>query len=104
MNAGSENIDVRDNPAMKRYEVRLDGELVGISAYVPATGRIIFTHTEVDDAVGGQGIGSRLARDALDDVRSRGLQVTARCPFIAAYIRRHREYEDLLQDQPVGPP
>jgi predicted GNAT family acetyltransferase len=100
LNVPAEDIEVRDNPAKNRYEVRLGGELVGISAYVVAADRIIFTHTEVDDDVGGRGIGSRLARDALDDVRSRGLRVTARCPFIAAFIRRNRDYEDLLDRPP----
>jgi uncharacterized protein len=87
---------VVDNPEMRRYEVHVDGELVGISAYVPRPDRLIFTHTEVDEALEGQGVGSRLARGALDDARARGLRVTPRCPFIAAYIRRHPEYQDLV--------
>jgi predicted GNAT family acetyltransferase len=95
-------LSVQDNPAARRYEITLDGEVVGISAYIPAAGRIVFTHTEIDEALEGQGIGSRLARDALDDVRARGLRVTARCPFIAGYIKRHPEYQDLLTEPSGG--
>ena len=90
-------LEVADNPERRRYEVRLDGRVAGFSAYVPVEGRLIFTHTEVDPELEGQGIGSSLARGALDDVRRRGLRVTARCPFIAAHIRRHDEYADLLE-------
>lgn len=89
---------VVDNPAQGRYELSLGERLVGFSAYVVRPARIVFTHTEVDGAYEGQGLGSMLARGALDDVRLRGLRVTPRCPFIAAYIRRHPEYEDLIAE------
>jgi predicted GNAT family acetyltransferase len=56
----------------------------------------VFLHTEVDPSVKGLGIGSRLAAGELDDVRSRGLKVVAKCPFIAAWLRRHPDYADLL--------
>jgi predicted GNAT family acetyltransferase len=52
--------------------------------------------TEVPEALEGQGIGSALARGALDDVRAQGLQVIPLCPFVAAFIRRHPEYLDLV--------
>ena len=89
---------VVDNPEQGRYELRLGERLVGFSAYVVRPARIVFTHTEVDGAYEGQGLGSKLARGALDDVRRRGLRVTPRCPFIAAYIRRHPDYEDLVAE------
>ena len=57
---------------------------------------MVFTHTEVDPSFEGQGVGSALARGALDDVRSRGLHIIAMCPFISAYVRRHPEYADLI--------
>ena len=33
---------------------------------------------------------------ALDDAKRQGLEVTPLCPFVADYIRRHPEYEDLV--------
>ena len=44
----------------------------------------------------GQGLGARLARFALDDARERGLRVVPLCPFIAAFVKRHPEYQDLV--------
>jgi uncharacterized protein len=89
---------VVDNPASHRYEAVLDERVVGISQYTLADDVITFLHTEVDQTVEGKGLGSRLAAGALDDVRRRGLKVVARCPFIAAYIKRHRDYADLLAE------
>lgn len=86
---------VRDNPALNRFELEQDG-LVAFSAYRREPGRITITHTEVPDEFRGQGIGSKLARGALELVRASGDQLVARCPFIAAYIEKHPEYRDLL--------
>jgi uncharacterized protein len=89
-------IRVADNPDEQRYEVIVDGALGGFAQYRLLPGRIVFTHTEVDDAYEGHGVGSTLVRTALDDVRSRGLQVTPLCPFVRAYIEQHPEYQDLV--------
>jgi predicted GNAT family acetyltransferase len=88
---------VRDNPDRLRYEVfDDDGALAGFAQYVLRSGRIIFVHTEIDDAYEGKGLGSQLAAEALDDVRRRGHLVVPLCPFIASYIERHPEYADLV--------
>jgi uncharacterized protein len=90
------SVEVVDNPAQGRYEVRVDGALAGFAAYRDEGDRLVFTHTEVDDAYEGQGLGGRLAAGALDDVRRRGLLVVPRCPFIRAWIERHPDYADLV--------
>jgi uncharacterized protein len=93
------DVDVTDNPAERRYEARVEGDaLAGFAAYrLRGEDVIVFTHTEVDPAHEGEGIGGALARGALDDVRARGeRRVVALCPFIAAWVRRHPDYQDLL--------
>lgn len=87
--------DVRDNPARHRFELEVDGHLA-IAVYSLAPGVITFIHTEVPDALAGRGIGSRLAKGALAQVRARGLKVVPRCPFIRGYIEKHPEWQDLL--------
>jgi len=94
--ADDDIVTVSDNPAEDRYEARLGDRIVGISTYRIIRGRVVFLHTEVDESMEGRGVGSSLAKGALDDVRARGLRVTAKCPFIAAYLQRHREYDDLI--------
>jgi uncharacterized protein len=91
------DVEVRNNPAEYRYEVFADGELAGHTQYVLDRGRIAFLHTEVQDSHEGLGLGTRLAREALDDARARGLLVMPFCPFIAGYVERHiDEYGDLV--------
>jgi hypothetical protein len=85
-----------DVPERSRYELRVGGETVGEAAYRLRNGRIVFIHTEVDEALEGRGLGSRLVEGALEDARSRGLQVVPLCPFVAGYIERHPEYADAV--------
>ena len=87
---------VIDHPEASRYELHDETTLAGVAEYQLRPNVIIFTHTKISDAYEGQGAGSQLAREALDDVRRRGLRVVARCPFIAAWIERHPDYTDLL--------
>jgi predicted GNAT family acetyltransferase/glutaredoxin len=89
----TEVVDVREE---SRYELRLGERTVGLAAYHRRPGRIAFTHTEIDGSSAGRGFGSRLAAGALDDARRQGLEVVPLCPFIARYIERHPEYEDLV--------
>ncbi len=93
-------IDVTDRREQSRFEIRVDGEVAGFAAYRLHDDHITFTHTEVDDAFEGQGVGSRLARAALDAARDAGLGVYPACPFIAAWIRRHPDpYLALVPEQ-----
>lgn len=95
----SDDITVRDDTAAHRFRIALDGRDVGFAAYRLEPGRIVFTHTEIDDSVEGHGLGGRLARAALDDVAARGLAVVPLCPFIAAWIGKHPDYLDLVDEE-----
>ena len=83
-------------PTSGRYVISVDGTDAGFSIYSERAGVITFRHTEVDPSFEGQGLGGTLARGALDDARARGLQVKALCPFIASYLKRHPEYQDIV--------
>src|SRR5437016_614628 len=89
-------VEVVDVPEASRYELRLGGHLIGLAAYRRRNGRIAFTHTEVDQSCEGRGFGSRLAAAALEDARREGADVVPLCPFIAHYIERHPEYEQVV--------
>lgn len=87
---------VTDAPEDGRFEARIQDQLVGIAEYRLDGDLIVFTHTEVADEAEGKGVGGRLVGEALEQVRSRGLRVVARCPFVRSYIERHPEHQDLL--------
>ena len=90
------NDTVSDNPAQQRYELAVDGH-VAATYYRIDDGVVTFIHTEVPPELGGKGIGSKLIKGALDQVRAEGLKVIAQCPFVKAYIEKHPEYADLLK-------
>ena len=87
---------VSDNSAQHRFELAVDGHIAA-TYYELADGVITFVHTEVPPELGGKGIGSKLVKGALDQVRARGLKVVAQCPFVKAWIDKHPEYADLLK-------
>ena len=89
---------VTNNEAQNRFELEKDGQ-TAVSEYRRRNGTIVFTHTEVPLQLEGQGIGNTLARAALDYARSEGLRVVPRCRFIAAYIKRHPEFQDLVEEK-----
>ena len=89
---------VKDNPALGRFEMT-SGDSTAFVEYRRAGDRIALLHTEVPEALSGQGVGSKLARSVLDALRAEGAKVVPRCEFVAAYVARHPEYRDLLADE-----
>ncbi|MEU9337277.1 GNAT family N-acetyltransferase [Streptomyces sp. NPDC048290] len=91
-------VEVKDVPEAKRYEARVDGQskVAGIAEYIRTKEVVAFVHTEVEPEYEGRGIGSALVRTALDEARAQNLRVLATCPFFAAWISRHPDYQDLL--------
>ena len=84
------------NPQRQRYELRDGDTVVGYTQYHPdGDVKLVFDHTEVDNAYSGRGLSSTLVRFALDDVRARGKRVVAICPFVDGFIDKHPEYKDL---------
>jgi predicted GNAT family acetyltransferase len=96
------SLGVSDNVARSRYELHRGEKVVGFMAYRAEPGTLVLTHTEIDPALEGQGLGSQLVAEALEDIRSRGLAVVPLCPFVGWYLRRHPEYGDLVAAQPVS--
>ncbi len=89
---------VVDHPAALRYEVWAGDDLAGYSAYARSHDTITFMHTEIEPAYEGHGLGSILARGALDGARASGLRIRVLCPFVRAFIERHLdEYGDLVE-------
>ena len=87
---------VNNNTTKHRFELEVEGHLA--AAYYERSGNvIIFKHTEVPAELGGKGVGSRLVKGALDQVRAEGLQVVAQCPFVNAWIGKNPAYADLLK-------
>jgi predicted GNAT family acetyltransferase len=91
--------EVRDNRERFRYEILVDGAVVGFMDYTMRGGRLVIVHTEVDPNRQEKGLASTLVRFALDDARGRGLQIVPVCPFVERFVERHPEYDDLVDHE-----
>ena len=88
--------DVRRNEEAHRYELTLDGRVVGIADFVDRPEAVVIPHTEIAPDLRGQGLGAVLVQGTLDDLRSRGRSVVPRCWYVAQFIDEHPDYRDLL--------
>ena len=94
-NSAESTLDVVDNRAASRFEAAV-GDAVAFSTYRLGKRTIAFLHTEVPESLRGRGIAERLVTAALDSARSRGLLVIPLCPYVAAFLKRHEEYQDIV--------
>ena len=94
----TEPLTVRDNPDRHRFEIDLGDGSLAVAEYMLSPGKITFTHTEVPEEHEGEGVGTALIRFGLDAARKRDLKVVPVCPFFAAYMRKHGDVQDLLDN------
>jgi predicted GNAT family acetyltransferase len=93
------DITVADTPDARRYEISVDGVPAGFAEYHDRNGRRVFTHTVIDPEFEGRGLGSKLVRAALDDVRAKGMTIVPLCPFVRTWLESHDGYADLVASQ-----
>ncbi|NTY61616.1 GNAT family N-acetyltransferase [Mycolicibacterium sphagni] len=79
-----------------RFTIAVDGQRVGLVAFVDHNGQRIFLHTEVDDAYEGRGLAGILVSEALAATRDAGLRIVAVCPMVAGYLDKHHDFDDVL--------
>lgn len=93
----ADEVEVRDNPGRRRFEILVGGEQAGFSMYThPAEDsddQRIFYHTVIDDAFGGRGLAGILTRTALLTSVAEGHRIVAVCPYVAHWLRSHDDVE-----------
>ncbi|NSC24591.1 N-acetyltransferase [Streptomyces albus subsp. chlorinus] len=91
-----QHIQITDNPGESRYEARVGGVLAGVTHYLRAPGVVAVTHTEVEPAFEGRGVGGALSHHVLEAAQEAGEKVAPVCPYFAHYIREHPDYQPLV--------
>ncbi|NSL86485.1 GNAT family N-acetyltransferase [Chitinophaga solisilvae] len=89
-------LTIEQNQAQHRFETTVDGHTAFI-VYARFPGGIAYIHTEVPPELEGKGIASQMAKYVLDYARTNNLKVRPLCPYVNAYMKRHPEYNDLLE-------
>lgn len=99
--------DVTDNAHQNRFELRLNGDLVGIVGYfqVEPVGRgprrtpvVSFMHAVITEDFGHRGLAGVMVRKSLDAARGYGWKVKPVCTYVQRYVAEHPEYRDLMAD------
>jgi predicted GNAT family acetyltransferase len=88
--------EVRRNDTRSRYELLVDGELIGIADFRLDGDTVVMPHTEIDGHRRGQGLGAVLVQGALDDIRQAGRTVVPACWYVARYLDEHPDQRDLI--------
>ncbi len=93
----SEQLDFTNNTTRSRYELVTEGHISYVEYMLPGK-KLILSHTEVPKALEGKGVGSKIMKLVLEDAQKLGLKVIPLCPFAASYIKRHPEWNSVLDD------
>ena len=93
----AESPTVVHNATSRQFEIRADTGDAAVLTYVKRGDTLDLMHTRVPRELEGQGYGGALAKAALDYARAHGFRIIPTCPFVSAYLRRHKEYADLVQ-------
>ena len=90
------DLTIKDNLEKKRFETMVEGH-IAIVEYIRTKDNIIYlTHTEVPKQLEGKGVGASLVKNVLEIIDAEGWLVAPLCPFVAAYLKRHPEWQRLL--------
>ena len=95
-------VEVSDVPGERRYVLTVDGQRVGRLDYAVEGNVFIAEHVVVRPSHERQGLGSRLVRQVLDEVRASGRRLRPQCPFVVHFLAEHPEYADLDEDARLG--
>ncbi len=94
------DVVVQQEVEQQRFVALIDGEVAGLTEYVERGPQRVFVHTEVGDRFAGHGVANELIRSALEITRDQGRRIVAVCPVVAAYVGKHRDFDDLVDAAP----
>ena len=92
-------IEVHNAPERSRYEIHVDGTYAGFAHYRRHGGSLIFDHTVIEEQFAGQGLASDLVGSVLDDVRAHQGRIVAECNYVAGWLSKNQDYDDLVDHE-----
>ncbi len=76
-----------------QFTIAVDGQAVGLAAYVDRGNQRVFHHTEIDPAYGGRGLATILVEEALNATRDSGKRIVPECSMVATVLKKHPEFD-----------
>ena len=90
---------IHDNRHQHRFELETDGKLSFVVYQAIDDDTLALVHTEVDPELSGKGIGTRLVEGVLNYVEHHNLKIVPLCPFVAAYLKRHPDWNRVVSSE-----
>ncbi|HWR16608.1 MAG TPA: GNAT family N-acetyltransferase [Terriglobales bacterium] len=91
-------VTVRHNPQQSRFETDVNGELATLD-YEQRGNSIALTHTKVPRKAWNMGIGSALARAALEYAQGAATPVIPECEFVVTFLKRNPKYLNIVDSE-----
>ena len=98
MQINIEQLEIIHNAAENRFETWIEDQLSKLD-YMQDGDTIVMMHVGVYPEHRGQGVAGTLTQVALEYAKEKSLRVIPMCPYIATYIRRNPQYEDLTKQR-----
>lgn len=92
------NATVKLNKSRHQFELETDGKLSIVKYQAVDDNTLALVHTEVHPDLEGQGVGSALVKGTLEYIEQSNQQIVPLCPFVAAYIKRHPEWQRIVSN------
>ena len=87
--------ELRNNRDQSRYEMEEEG-LTSYADYRRSGDRLYIDHVEAPLSLRGTGAAGRLMAALAADARAKSLKITPICGYAAAWLRRSKEFGDLV--------
>ncbi|EIJ40791.1 GNAT family N-acetyltransferase [Galbibacter orientalis] len=89
---------INDNEFLRQYETRIDGKLAKIE-YASQERKVFLTKLVIPEEVTDPNFKDEFITTVLKHIEEKKLSVVPTSPQIAGFLRKHKEFKDLL---PVG--
>jgi predicted GNAT family acetyltransferase len=86
---------IRDNTAGRRFELERNGHLA-FANYERRDSTLVIRHVEAEPPLRGTGAAGELMQGVAEIARAEGRKITPLCGYAYTWIRRHKEFHDLL--------
>jgi predicted GNAT family acetyltransferase len=89
------DIPLINNEADHKFEITVNGEIAFID-YLQRGDAYLLVHTEVPEALQGQGVAAALVEKTFKYLEANGFKMRPYCEYVQAYLNRHPEWNRLL--------
>ncbi len=90
-------VEIRHDMNQKKFYALVGGQEAHVLYQEQGKDVLNYLSTFVPEELRGEGIAAQLAEFALNYARKHHYKIIPTCPYISHYIKRHKEYQNLVK-------